>query len=123
MGLPTPPSAHSNSALSSPAWESRSGFPQPQAGDNTNNNQFSAPEQSQAVFADDPFISFDSFMALPPQDYPSASSNGMHAQDFSAVNGNTFDGNTAGFPFLSWSNMDLDHSWNFAGVDGPLPLQ
>lgn len=121
VGLPTPPSAHSNSTLPSPAWEAGSSFSQPQVS-NHSNRQFVTPEQNQAVFADDPFISFDSFMALPSQEYPIASSNGMQVQDFSGVNGNLFDGNTAGLPFLSWGNMDLDHSWNFAGVDGPQPV-
>lgn len=119
-GLPTPPSAHSNSTLPSPALETRSSFSQAPVG---NNNQFLAPEQNQAVFADDPFVSFDSFMALPPQEYPTASSTGMQPQDPSGINGNPFDGNMTGFQFPPWGIMDLDHSWNFAGIDGPPPGQ
>ncbi len=122
-GLPTPPSAHSNSTQQSPAsaaWESGSNFSQPQYG---TNNPFLAPEQNQAVFADDPFISFDSFMALPPQEYPVASSNGQPLHDFNTSNENAYDANMGGFPFPTWGNMDLDQSWNFAGVDGPQPVQ
>jgi Fungal specific transcription factor domain len=120
VGLPTPPSAHSSSTQPSPAWETASSFSQPRVG---HDNQFLGPEQNQAVLADDPFISFDSFLALPPQEYPTTSSTGVQTQDFSGLNGNAFDGNMTGFPFPSWGNMDLDHSWNFAGVDGPQLVQ
>lgn len=125
-GLPTPPSAHSNSTQQSPAsasWETGPGVSQTQY---VENNQFLAPEQNQAVFADDPFVSFDSFMALPPQEYSTTSNNANPLQDFTAsigTGGNAYDGNMSAFPFPSWGNMDLDHSWNFAGVDGPPLVQ
>ena len=92
---------------------------------------------------DDPFVTFDSFMALPPppgsvgpMDFPTAGSNGASSgftpQPYSATPDQMMadGGGTgvvgafpfSGFPFggQSTSNVDLDQGWNWFGVDAPI---
>ena len=123
-GLPTPPSVSSHSTQPSPASAYLDGQAQMNQAQFTN-NQYLAPEQNQALFGgggDDPFISFDSFMALPPQEYPNVSSGNGATMDMMQNNG-VFDPgagyHSTGFPFPQWGNTDLDNSWIFQGIDAP----
>ena len=142
-GLPTPPSMTSgSSAQPSPmsgTIDSRYGGRLPQY-ESTN---YIAPGLDQWA-EDDPFVQFDSFMALPPpsgsvggpMDFPttgsSGASSGFTPQPYSATPDQMFadGGGTgvmgafpfSGFPFggQSMSNVDLDQGWNWFGVDGPI---
>lgn len=93
---------------------------------------------------DDPFVTFDSFMALPPQsgsisapmDFPTGGtgSSGFTPQHYSATPDQMTcaDGGGTGvagmFPFSGFpfggaqnsGNVDLDQGWNWFGVDAPI---
>jgi hypothetical protein len=131
-GLPTPPSLPSSSTQPSPLSASMdrvldSSCPMP----NINPRQpfgatdWIAPGMGSSSYDDvmtrdqDPFVMFDSFMALPGQgqDFPgSTESSGFTPTAFGQ--GQMFDPVAQGFP---WANGggDLDQSWNwFTGVEG-----
>lgn len=150
-GLPTPPSVASNSTQPSPMTASIDN-PRihPQQAHQTaiyGSNEFPAPGFDQVwPEAEDPFVTFDSFMAFPPQgpiDLPSAttattSSSGFtpQHQSQSPYTGVANDFNTGvatgglaplvgqGFPFgnfpLGQGSVDLDQGWNWFGVDAPI---
>lgn len=148
VGLPTPPSMSSCSTQQSPlsttmdnihTQSSASQGRQPPAYDSTNymasGLDHSWPE------SDDPFVTFDSFMAFPsaPADFPSAGTtsssgftpqqpsqspySGATTQDPGATGG--FGNVAAGqaFPFGSFpfgqTAVDLDQGWNWFGVNAP----
>lgn len=153
-GLPTPPSASCQSTQPSPMSatldhhlhsQSRSDQHRPPVYEST---EYIAPGLDQAWpdTIDDPFVTFDSFMAFPPApaDFPSANTgSGSSASGFtpqahhtqSPYLGTTNDPNASvaagglggtatqglpfgGFPF-GQSGMDLDQGWNWFGVDAP----
>jgi hypothetical protein len=76
----------------------------------------------------DPFVMFDSFMALPAQqDFPSSTesssftpSTGYTPQTFGqGQGGQMFDPIVQGFPWVNNAGGDLDQSWNwFTGEGG-----
>ena len=93
--------------------------------------------------AEDPFVTFDSFMAFPPQgpsDLPSVSTGTSHSgftpQQQSPYTGNVTDFNAGVavgglgsaligqpfgvLPFGQNVGMDLDQGWNWFGVDAPV---
>ena len=129
-GLPTPPSLHSNSTQPSPLSASMdrvldSGCPPPNPRAPFGATDWIAPGMGSASYDDplirdqDPFVMFDSFMALPgqSQDFSSSTeSSGFTPAAFGQ--GQPFDPIMQGFP---WANGggDLDQSWNwFTGVEG-----
>jgi Fungal specific transcription factor domain len=122
-GLPTPPSMCSNSTQPSPMSSTLDS-----AGSTSHNlyrapTDYNAPGLGQTYDINDAFITFDSFMALPSQDFPSSGSlgasiwsmsSGMTPQSFPATAG-AFDANASGFPFGASGNVDLDHGWSWSG--------
>jgi hypothetical protein len=139
-GLPTPPSMTSgSSAQPSPMSNSIDNtFPRQRLPAYESTNYIAPGLESWPE--DDPFVTFDSFMALPPgsiggMDMPSAgSSSGStgFTPNYSATPEQLGDGGMgigapggypfSGFPFggQSTSNVDLDQGWNWFGVDAPL---
>jgi hypothetical protein len=138
-GLPTPPSMTSGSSTQ----------PSPMSGTIDDRRRFPQYESTSYIAPglegwpeEDPFVTFDSFMALPPipgsvgpMDFPtvgsSGGSSGFTPQAYSATPDQmTADGGGTGvvgaFPFSgfpfgghSTSNVDLDQGWNWFGVDAP----
>jgi hypothetical protein len=135
-GLPTPPSLPSVSTQPSPLSANTdrvldSGCPS----DTTNphasfgTTDWVAPGMGNVSYDDvmirdqDPFVMFDSFMALPPQqDFPtSTESSGFTPSGFTPAafaQGQSYDPIAQGFPWAT-TGGDLDQSWNwFTGADG-----
>lgn len=134
-GLPTPPSLPNSSTQPSPCSASMDRVLDPSLATGTPDlrtpfgaSDWIAPGMGSASYEDvireqDPFVMFDSFMALPAQqDCPSSTESstftpsGYTPQAFGQ--GQTFDPILHGFP---WANAgaDLDQSWNwFTGADG-----
>ncbi|KAK5462485.1 hypothetical protein LTS15_002197 [Exophiala xenobiotica] len=151
-GLPTPPSITSSSTQPSPITRSIDNphlqSPQAHRLPLYDSTDYVAPGFDQTwPQGDDPFVTFDSFMAFAPQtstDFPSAggtasSSSGSTLQQQSQspytstindFNTNMGTGGMAnvvaqqGFPFgsfpFSQSGADLDQGWNWFGVDAPV---
>ena len=116
-GLPTPPSLYTHSSQQSPTSVT---IDNPSCASTTQfaNNAFVFPVQDPATFAEDPFISFDSFMPMPHQDFPSSMGFGAAPQAYPCNNDWI-----GGFPFGGGS-WDLDQSWTWSGTDGiPAPQQ
>lgn len=139
-GLPTPPSATaSNSHISPPpslphdtscSSTTTSLFPSPYT---TNSLPYtdasSQPDQPRdhknsntdnSIFADDPFISFDSYMGIPPigvggmnmDPFQTGMTPGVEAGGPELINGMN-----NGLPWLG-GLLDLDASWNWFGTEG-----
>jgi len=126
-GLPTPPSITSTSTQPSPMCSGGDNPRVPRA-PVYESTDYIAPGLEQGWPAtDDPFVSFDSFMALPAQatDLSSVDSSADYTpqQYSSATNDSSIAG---GFPFSGLpfnpnaSNVDLDQGWNWFGVDRPV---
>ena len=141
-GLPTPPSMTSgSSAQPSPMSGTIDAYGHSKRLPQYESTQYIAPGLDQWP-EDDPFVTFDSFMALPPppgsvgpMDFPTAGSSGASSgftpQPYSATPDMMADGGGtgvvgafpfSGFPFggQSTSNVDLDQGWNWFGVDAPI---
>lgn len=73
-------------------------------------NGLVVPDQSQTVFADDPFISFDSYTTMP-----------MNDQGLTGVPNYMNDPNTGMWPVMN--NFDLDQSWNWFSNEVNMPQQ
>jgi hypothetical protein len=129
-GLPTPPSLPSCSTQPSPLSANLdrtfdSSLPDPRAAYGA--TDWIAQGMGSASYEDvirdqDPFLMFDSFMALPAQqDFPSSTESSGFTPTFTPGafgQGQPFDPIVQGFP---WANVggDLDQSWNwFTGADG-----
>jgi hypothetical protein len=141
-GLPTPPSATASNSQASPqpslhtevsSSAPTSLFPSPYTTNNLSYQDSSNTQQQYSatnpngsnIFPDDPFISFDSYMAVPP--------NGVGAGGMAGVDqfhtgmtpcaemGGEING-LGGFPWLG-AGLDLDASWNWFGAEGvPVPV-
>ncbi|KAI1621774.1 hypothetical protein EDD37DRAFT_495216 [Exophiala viscosa] len=148
-GLPTPPSVTSTSTRASPLTANIDNpHMQPHSVSRApmyNSNDYSAQSFDQAwPETDDAFVTFDSFMAFPPQgpsELPSVSTATSHSgftpQQQSPFTGAVTDFNAGvalgglgsaliGQPFgilpygQNGGGMDLDQGWNWFGVDAPV---
>jgi hypothetical protein len=133
-----PPSLPSNSTQPSPLSTSMdrildSSCPAPNPSAPFGATDWIAPGMGAASYDDvirdsDPFVMFDSFMALPAQqDFPSSTesssftpSTGYTPQTFGqGQGGQMFDPIVQGFPWVNNAGGDLDQSWNwFTGEGG-----
>lgn len=139
-GLPTPPSMASNSTLPSPrdSLMSASENARPSPYFNSAENIARGIDQPWAGQPDDPFITFDSFMAFPsagqidfsningnsregPSTVGSASDLIGQPSQFSGVGSVEEQNMAAGYPFpvVSGNSVDLDHGWDWFGVGAP----
>lgn len=153
-GFPTPPSATTSTSSqfspspsiptdpSSISSATTSHLPSPYTVNNlpypASSSSSSYPKISNGIFTDDPFISFDSYLAVPPlgfaptdisidQFYPTSMTPSMGTEtagghDMGAIGGG---GGGGGAPAgigsgLSWmgAGLDLDTSWNWFGAEG-----
>lgn len=137
-GLPTPPSATASTSHVSPpaslpndpscSSTTTSLFPSPYTADSLSYTDVSSqpePPRNQnnhtnSNFADDPFISFDSYLAVPPIGF-----GGMNMDHFQtgltpgleAGGPEMMNGMNNGFPWLG-AGLDLDAGWNWFGTEG-----
>ena len=141
-GLPTPPSVTSSgSTQPSPTNNTLDNFGSANRLPHFESTQYIAPGLDTWPADDDPFVTFDSFMALPGQNFgsmdfstggASSTGTGYTPQSFTPEQMNSTTGmeaagvSAAGFPFTgfpfggqSTSNVDLDQGWNWFGVDAP----
>ena len=146
-GLPTPPSITSGGSTQQSPMSSNLDSYHAKRLPQYESTQYIAPGLDQPWNDEiDPFVTFDSFMALPPQNMPmdfptsgsTSSGSGFTPQAYSAtpdnmsgnINGmggiGVGTGNQNGFPFGGFpfsqggSNVDLDQGWNWFGVDAPI---
>ncbi len=108
--LQTDPSSATTSMLPSPYTTNSVSYPDPSSQLGQQNNTYN-------VFADDPFISFDSYTAVPP-----LAGGGMNMDQFHTgmtpgiVNGADMNA-MGGFPWFG-PGSDLDTSWNWFEAEG-----
>lgn len=145
-GLPTPPSASCSSTQPSPVTTTIDNpYLQPPRPQMTHPTNYIAPGLEQPwPETEDPFVTFDSYMAFPPQgpaDFPSAGATGSSSSGFTPQQQSPYAGATndlnlnisagglagvaaQGFPYGSFpfgqSGVDLDQGWNWFGVDAPV---
>lgn len=135
-GLPTPPSATTSICQFSPppslptepsSSTNTSMFPSPYTTDSLSYSCDSVSQQqgqqrnnTNNVVADDPFISFDSYMAVPPIGSAGMNMDELHngmTPGIGAGVGPEMSGMVGGFPWLN-AGFDLDTSWNWFGAEG-----